>query len=112
MQKIGVSLLPGEKGIFNANGGSLIKNFNEDSNFIAWKSGILKFENADLQEAVLAIEEYYGVTIHLNPSLKNCKITTIFNNQPLEQVLMELQILLDIESTRKNEKIILSGKGC
>lgn len=108
----GLNLIAGDIGLFDPEVEGFTKTQYDNDNFIAWNTGILRFDDSDLQEVVQNLEEFYGETIELSPGLKNCKITTTFNNQPLERVLTELQILLEIESIRKEGKIWLSGKGC
>jgi ferric-dicitrate binding protein FerR (iron transport regulator) len=55
----------------------------------------------------------YHSDIKLNDEqLKNCRVTTSFDNQSLEEVLIVLKATLDLTIQKTGPAIIISGKGC
>lgn len=87
-----VILVKGDTGILE--GGNLVKGKIENEHFQSWRSGVLKFENAGLDEIVSALDDHF-IEIHSvnNRSKRSAiKVTTSFNQQPLEEVIEELQI--------------------
>jgi transmembrane sensor len=108
-----VTLLPGERAVFNKTNGKILKEEKIKDNFLAWKTGVLKFENAPVTQIIHDLERFYKMDfICKNPEINNCKITTTFQNQTLEEVMQELQILLDIKFVKEKSSIVISGRGC
>jgi transmembrane sensor len=108
-----LTLLPGDNGIFNKNKKNLTKSGEVKDNFLAWKTGILVFENAKLQEVFKSLESQYPYEITVtSPRILDCKITSSYQNSPIEKILKELEILMGISYSIQEDKIIISGTGC
>jgi ferric-dicitrate binding protein FerR (iron transport regulator) len=79
-----------------------------DSNFIAWETGQLNFNNTALPQVLQDISHFYGVSVELDPSLQatalTIPVTVQFNNQPLEQVLEELKLITGLQVKKENGK--------
>lgn len=106
-----VVLLPNQTGNFN--GQKVTSETTHDLNFMAWKTGILRFENADLGTVAHDLEKYYGKTVHLkDEKLKNCHFTGSFEKQKLEEILEVLRLTLNLQAEEKNNGIELTGEGC
>ncbi|OJW72916.1 MAG: hypothetical protein BGO59_09230 [Spirosoma sp. 48-14] len=104
-------LTPGEQGVFQNN--TLVESTNTEVNFLAWKTKVLTFQNTPLAQVVQDLNRYYGQKLALTgTSLENCRITATFREQPLEEVLTEMQLVLPIQVQRHQGRIILAGKGC
>jgi transmembrane sensor len=59
---------------------------------IGWKEGKLVFNHATLQEVTRKLERWYGVQIQIEGKVpKNWKVTTVYHNQTLKNVLTDLQ---------------------
>lgn len=109
----GVLLLPGQEGVYSRKAGAILKSTVENENFLSWKTGRLKFENTPIREVIAAIGNFYGKEIVLkNKNLEDCPITTKMENQPLDKVLKELQILLNIDYEIQHDQIVISGGSC
>jgi ferric-dicitrate binding protein FerR (iron transport regulator) len=82
-----------------------------DSNFIAWETGHLTFNNATLPKVLQDITHYYGVQIELAPALKatapTVHVTVQFNNQPIEQALEEITLITGLQMKKEKDKVIL-----
>ncbi|MDN5216157.1 FecR domain-containing protein [Fulvivirgaceae bacterium BMA12] len=112
-EKQQVILNPSDKGIFIEKSGKLIKKQNTDPNFLAWKTGKLVFENMALGDVVNTISTVYDKQIELgNTDLSTCRINTAFDSQPLEEILEEISLLLDVTYNAYPNKIVINGKGC
>lgn len=90
-----VKLSPGEKGIYRQN--KISREANADSNFDSWQTGRIVFNNTPLPEALQTLGRHYGVSFSIKkedagkPELTT--LTTTFTNQPLEEVIRELEMI-------------------
>ncbi|HKL67342.1 MAG TPA: FecR domain-containing protein [Bacteroidales bacterium] len=88
----------GEKLVVNIASNKLERSFNEDPNFNAYKTGILVFENSDLEEVVKALNKTYNTNIIIEtPGIKDRNITVSFNNRDLDYVIKTIEATLDID---------------
>ncbi|MEM7108708.1 MAG: FecR domain-containing protein [Bacteroidota bacterium] len=107
-----LSIAPGEQGLLK-NGLQLSKTVNEDINFLAWKTGILTFQNTSVTKVIHDLNKHYGQSLKIGSSaLKTCTLTTTFKQQSFEDVLAELQLVLPIQVQNDGENTILTGVGC
>ncbi len=97
----------GQCGSYNKLNRQLTKSDLSDENFLAWKTGVLNFNNSSLEEAVKVLSGYYSKSIEVDPSLKNRLVTVSFNNQPLDEVLKILEITFHMEVEERAEKVLL-----
>ena len=106
-----IQLMKGDVGIFNIKTQLLNKTKYSDENFLAWETGILKFNNQPLSEIVKVLSEYYSTKIEAAPSMQNRVITVAFDNQPLDEALKILEITLDVKIDINHDKILLQTRG-
>lgn len=82
-----------------------------DSNFLAWKTGILKFSNTPIGQVAATLSNYYG--IHVQPDSLLMKlpvtptITAKFNQESIDDVLGEIKLLVNIDHRKQNDTIVL-----
>jgi ferric-dicitrate binding protein FerR (iron transport regulator) len=83
-----------------------------DSNFIAWKTGQLNFNNTPLPKVLQDLSHYYGIPVQpdaaLQASADAIPVTVHFNNQPLAQVLEELRLITGLQMKKEKDKIVFS----
>lgn len=104
-----IILTKGERGIQKEN--ELRKSTNKNSNFLAWKTGILEFRNTRLDEVIPELAKYYGNKFIINDtSINDLIITTTIDNQPFDDVMEEFEIIFNIEYKTSNDSVILSSK--
>lgn len=79
---------------------------------IAWKQGILIFNNIPLREITRQLSNYFGVNITIdNENLAQYKMTARFTHkESLDDILLLLKSAGSFEYTRTNEGIILKYK--
>lgn len=85
-----------------------------DSNFIAWKSGLLLFNNTPLPKVLQDVSHFYGAELELAPALEAVasavRVTVEFNNQPIDQALEELKLITGLQIKKEKDKVIFYRK--
>jgi len=100
-----VFLEKGEKGLFISESGILKKQINEDRNFLSWENHKLVFDNTPVKQVFDDLERLYQVKIKVgSPDIYQLKYTSEFNDVPLEEILKEMEVVLNIQ-LRVNEKV-------
>jgi ferric-dicitrate binding protein FerR (iron transport regulator) len=108
-----VIAVAGEKAEYIKHQKALKKTENLDKNFISWKTRSIIFENDSLQNIVTTLSDVYHKSIVLrNPELKDCTLTTSFEDEELETVFQVLESTLDVTIEEEGETIYISGSGC
>ncbi|OQP52912.1 FecR family protein [Niastella populi] len=79
-----------------------------DSNFIAWETGQLKFNNTPLQKVLEDLSHNYGARVELAPELQNAgiQVTVEFKQQPLGQALEEIRLITGLQLKKVNDKTV------
>ncbi|MVN92714.1 FecR family protein [Mucilaginibacter aquatilis] len=90
------------------------KTANADAQKIAsWQNGGLYFEDADIQEIVMALSRHYNRNIQLaDKPVGKCSYTISFLHEPLPKVLGVLSQLTGITYQTAQNKIIIHSKNC
>lgn len=85
-----------------------------DSNFMAWKTGLLNFKLTPLQKVLEDISHYYGIQVVVAPgdeaATQSITITVRFENQPLEQALDEIKLITGLGMKKEKDKIVFYRK--
>jgi ferric-dicitrate binding protein FerR (iron transport regulator) len=81
-----------------------------DSNYLSWQTGILQFDNTPFADVATALADYYHLHIKADSVLTRqpelSTITARFERQPLEQVLEEIKLLINVNYRKQNDTII------
>ncbi|WP_295771056.1 FecR domain-containing protein [uncultured Mucilaginibacter sp.] len=87
---------------------------NADAEKIAsWQNGGLYFEDADIQEIVMALSRHYNRNIQFaDTPVGKCSYTISFLHEPLPKVLGVLSQLTGITYKTAQNKIIIHSKNC
>ncbi len=108
-----VELKKGETARFFKNTEELETYDEVDENNIAWKTGTLRFRNKKLSYIIRKLNKTYQTDITAASSeILDCRMTSTFNNQPLEEVLNVVAATLGLDIRYAEDQIILSGDGC
>ena len=108
-----VVLTANETGMYDKTTGELTKKQNEDVNYLAWKTGVLVFENARLESVVFDLNRNFHSRISIaGQELKDCRITATFDHKPLDAIVKIIEKTLNIKAEKKGEEIVYSGRGC
>lgn len=82
----------------------------KDSNYLSWQTGILQFDNTPFAAVMAALGDYYNLPVkadamlEVRPELST--ITARFERQPLEQVLEEIKLLINVDYRKQHDTII------
>jgi len=83
----------------------------KDSNYLSWQTGILQFDNTPIDRVAAELADHYNRYIQPDSTLLDrpelYAITARFEKQPLEQVLEELKLLVNIRYRKQQDTIIL-----
>ena len=77
-----------------------------------WELASLTFDDTSMQDVVENIEHNFNVKIHLNPKLKNCRLSGNFDQEHLSTILEIICKSIDAEYVMDGQEIYLKGEGC
>jgi transmembrane sensor len=84
-----------------------------NNNYMAWKTGVLVFENQSIATVIDILSEYYNTAIEISDkSVANCIFSGTFEKATLNKVLNKIQTDLKLEIKYTGTKITISGIGC
>ena len=102
-----------EGAVFDLNSQSVVAKPKWQVNALAWQSRTFVFEDSPLDEVVKSLETVYGTEITLGKNnLANCRVNATYENESLGEVLESISLIFELEQTKNNNVITLSGKGC
>jgi transmembrane sensor len=82
-----------------------------DSNYLAWRNGILQFDHVTLRKMIADLNENFQTNILLSDALAaksdTIKVNFRFENNSLDQVLEEIHVTTGWIADRSNNRIIL-----
>lgn len=107
-------LIANQQAILNGNTNSFRKSVISDSETaIAWQEGKLIFENASMDEIAAELSSKFGIKTSLSSdSLKNCRISAVFQHKSMSQILTVITKLTGSSYTLNDRTAVISGKGC
>ncbi len=107
----GLNLTKGQKAIYlnSSKAFALMKNY-PDQNIGSYQSNIFTFNETPLSTVVKQLNSVYNANISIaDDSLKSKKITVLFNNESIDQIISILEETLDIKVTKKDSSIVLKA---
>lgn len=108
----GILVKQNEQLVLGGEGAPMLRKV-ETGNFIAWKTGILKFEEASMSEVARLLSRQYRVHIEVDPIISSCTFTGNLNKLGLENALkiveMSTSFKIKVNSTNAFQ---ISGSGC
>ncbi|MEY4930608.1 MAG: hypothetical protein RI909_1332 [Bacteroidota bacterium] len=109
----GLNLKAGEKAIYSKRTKEFYRIEKPDTNTLAYKTKVFSFNNTDLRSVVTLLNEVYNSKISLaNESLYACRLTANFKEDNPEIIVEVIAETMGLELTKKDDQLILSGKGC
>ena len=76
--------------------------FNINTN--SWMTHRLVFKNVKLEKLTRDVSNHFSVDIQVNHKIKDVKLTTVFENPTLDEVLNELEMILQVEVKKIGDK--------
>jgi len=112
-QNSGLNLKAGESAIYSKRAQEFYRIEKPDTNILAYKTKVFSFNNTDLRSVVSLLNEVYNSKIRLeNEALYNCRLTANFKEDDPEIIVEVIAETMGLELTKKDNELILSGKGC
>lgn len=109
----GLNLQAGEKAIYTKSSKKFYRIEKPDTNTLAYKTKVFSFNNTDLKSVVNLLNEVYNSKIKLaNEKLFNCRLTANFKEDNASIIAEVIAETMGLTITRKDDQIILDGKGC
>lgn len=106
IEESGIIISKNEKGIYME--GKFEKTSFIEMNFLSWKSGVLIFENTPLDKVIAEIIHHYNQEIILElRDPESILFSSTFKEQPFNEVIEEIVLLLDLQYRYQNDTIIL-----
>lgn len=84
-----------------------------DSNFIAWNTGLIQFQDTPLEKALEDLSDYYEVPIELdshNIAPGSNAVTARFDHLSLEQALGEISLFTGLSMKKEGSKVVFYMK--
>jgi len=109
----GVVLAAGERGSIDGAGRTSTERAASLDDDVAWTTGKLVFRDALLSRVAAEIHRWYGVRLHVDdPSLWSHHVTTtIYTNQPIDQVLHVVELSLGVKIERQGDSaVVVTGR--
>ena len=99
-----IHLSPGEGANFNSSENKLRRVTLDGYKVLGWKSDLIIFDNASLDEVVRTLENWYGITINVKGKTNDkWRINGEFENEKLENILKSLSFTGSFDYTIRDE---------
>src|SRR5262249_4949393 len=109
----GVVLAAGERGSIDDAGRTSTERAPSPDDDVAWTTGKLVFRDAQLSRVAAEIHRWYGVRLHVSdPALLSQHVTTtVYTNQPIDQVLHVVELSLGVKIERQGDSaVVVTGR--
>ena len=106
-------LTAGKKGTLQGSDKMVVIDENENLNFLYWYDGKLHFKEAHLSEVINVLNSFWDLKIKLQSErLDDCMLTANFSDKSIDTILEILELTLDIEIDRSEDRVMINGEGC
>ena len=107
----GVTLDPGDRGLYNNFSKELIKSRNDNPNFLAWKTRNIIFDKTTLKDVASLLSKVYNVKVKTEElQIDTLRLTSKFENNTLDFVLEVIALTHDLEVKTENEYYVLKKR--
>lgn len=100
-------LMPGQKGVYNKKSGLISKSEFKNQNYLAWKTGVLTFEETPLSEVLSTIEQVYHLSIQTHNNFEACCLTARFENETPESIFESIHTIFGVDYKIDGQNIVL-----
>ncbi len=78
------------------------------NNYLFWKTGILEFNNTELNEVAKTLSEYFEIPVLIeNRELKNQSFSATFTNPEIDDILDKIQLTINCKIAGDGSKLII-----
>ena len=105
-----LELAPGQMAIFDKDENTLTATTFDAAYITGWKDGYLIFKDATLDEVIEKLHVWYGIDIAVSNKSKSgdWSYTGNFQNESLENVLLNMSILRNFDYVIKNDSLMIT----
>jgi len=96
-----------DMGYFQKDIGKINKSENKGLNYIAWKTGVLNFENTPLHEVCKVLSKHYGKVITTSINQPDYLLSATYPHETLDNIIETICITFDIKTTIEGDTISL-----
>lgn len=104
-----VLLVPGQMASYTSEENYMlqVEDF-ESTKVVAWKEGKIRFKSQKLKDVINNLEQWYSIDIELSKGVRaGRKVSGLFNNESLENILNGLSFSLGIKYEIQENKVII-----
>lgn len=94
-------------GIFYKTDRTLRKEQLKNNNFLAWKTGVLEFDQTPLTIVLATLEKTYNLNIETHTSISDLKLTARFSNDTPEDIFKTLSLVFGFEVEQTDTKFVI-----
>jgi transmembrane sensor len=102
-----VILSHGELGIFDKTDKYIRKKPLKNNNFLAWKTGVLEFDQTPLTIVLSTLERTYNINIETVRSITDLKLTARFSNDTPEDIFKTLSMVFGFEVEQADTTFVI-----
>lgn len=117
------SLRPGAKSVSLQKGDQMLVSVDHEHisvygvknlNCIAWKTGVLDFNEVRMGDVLITLEDAYGITIDVEDTdFIDCLFTAKFKNQPIDAILEIIEMSFGAEIIKNNNRYtVIQSSAC
>ncbi len=105
-----VILKPGQRAVFEANSGKIVRDAVNTDKYTSWRKGILNIYNCPLSEAVLKLERRYNYKFIVDERFKEYKISLSIEDEDLDDVLTIMENIAAVKIKQYNDTIYFESR--
>jgi transmembrane sensor len=112
-KKDDIDLMPNQRAVFDKESKAIQIREVQAENSVPWRQERLVFDEVSIDDVILQMERWYGVTIHVEKRGDlNCKLSATIEKESLEEVLRLLEASHNISYRIKGRDVFLEGTFC
>ncbi len=106
-----IEIIPGEKIAYDGEIKEFVKSTLKGKNHVAWRYGVLVFDNESFNDLIQKLERYYAVDfIYQTSDFENIHYTGTLDNLSIEKVLEFINLTIPVAYEIDNKTINLNSK--
>lgn len=104
-----LSLEKGEKALYNLQAEFIAVDKINNTNYLAWHTGVLEFNGEPMNSVVSTISDYFGIPIEIeNKEISSQKFTARFKNLAIDKILDTIQLTLNCQIAADGNKLVIN----
>lgn len=106
-----INLLPNEELVWNTKTKAVIKRNFDVNKILAWKENILLLDDVKIKDALVQINQFYGVTFLIkDATIANKHIKGAFKNQSIDEFITSLEFISEVSITKDSQNNFIIDK--